>query len=141
MNRTLRPLALALFAATAASASAADLTIDVKGIADARGQILVAVYDTSTKWLGRALRYERAPASSPSMTIQVPGLAAGTYAVSLVHDIDNNGKMDSNAMRIPIEPYGFSNDATGTFGPASFEQARFEVPEKGARISITLQGL
>ncbi len=51
----------------------------------------------------------------------------GEYAVKVFHDVNNNGKLDTNWMGVPKEPYGFSNDAMGTFGPPSWEQARFTV--------------
>lgn len=67
------------------------------------------------------------------------GLPEGAYAVSLYHDENGNGRLDTNEMRIPIEPWGFSNDAIGLFGPASFEDARFTLPAEGARIVVQLR--
>jgi len=40
-------------------------------------------------------------------------------------------------MGMPNEPYGFSNDARGSFGPPSFEDASFVVGEEN--LSITFQ--
>ena len=50
-------------------------------------------------------------------------LPAGTYAIGLF--VDANGVMDRNLFKIPKEQYGFSNNARGTFGPPSFEDAPF----------------
>jgi uncharacterized protein (DUF2141 family) len=36
-----------------------------------------------------------------------------------------NGKLDTNWLGIPIEGYGFSNDAKGLFGAPSYSAARF----------------
>jgi uncharacterized protein (DUF2141 family) len=35
--------------------------------------------------------------------------------------------MDFNLVGMPLEGYGFSNDATGTFGPPDFDGAAFRV--------------
>ena len=51
---------------------------------------------------------------------------AGRYAVALWHDVNNNGKVDSNWLGIPNEPVGASNNAKGSFGPPKFASASFE---------------
>ncbi len=43
---------------------------------------------------------------------------AGTYAISVYYDINDNGKLDTGLFRIPKEKIGFSNNARGRFGPA-----------------------
>lgn len=63
----------------------------------------------------------------PTASVQFTGLAEGTYAVKAFHDVNDNGKLDTNWMGIPKEPYGFSNDAMGSFGPPSFQQAGFPI--------------
>ena len=52
---------------------------------------------------------------------------AGPFAVSVFHDEDGDGELDSVALGIPSEAYGFSGGARNMFGPPSFEQARVEL--------------
>ncbi len=52
---------------------------------------------------------------------------AGPFAVSVYHDEDDDGELDSVALGIPSEAYGFSGDARNMFGPPSFEQAQLEL--------------
>ena len=52
---------------------------------------------------------------------------AGPFAVSVFHDEDGDGELDSVALGIPSEPYGFSGDARDMFGAPSFEEARIEL--------------
>ncbi len=54
-------------------------------------------------------------------------LAAGTYALRIMHDVNDNGEKDANFVGIPSEPWAFSNNATGNFGPPSWEDVQFEV--------------
>ena len=42
---------------------------------------------------------------------------AGPFAVSVFHDEDDNRELDSVALGIPSEAYGFSADARNMFGP------------------------
>ncbi|RLT09468.1 MAG: DUF2141 domain-containing protein [Planctomycetota bacterium] len=44
-------------------------------------------------------------------------------AIAIFQDIDGNGKLSKNAIGIPAEPYGFSNNARGLLGPPAFSQA------------------
>jgi uncharacterized protein (DUF2141 family) len=53
-------------------------------------------------------------------------LEKGTYAIKLFHDVNNNGKMDTNMFGIPQEGYGFSNNV-GKFGEPDFIDAAFAV--------------
>ena len=54
-------------------------------------------------------------------------------------DENDNGKLDANAIGMPIEPYAFSNDASGSFGPPSFAQAKFVVGKEKTTHVITLK--
>lgn len=49
----------------------------------------------------------------------------GEYALALHHDEDGDGQMDTGLFGIPTEGAAASNDARGSFGPPSFEAARF----------------
>ena len=62
----------------------------------------------------------------------------GKYAVSIHHDEDNDGEIDTNWIGIPNEGLGTSNDAKGNFGPPSFEDASFELNEKEKKLVINI---
>ena len=126
MPRALPAALLCLALAAALPATAATLTIEVQQVA-APGDLMVAVFDQAGQWLKQPLRGLRQAAAAGTMTVQVPDLPDGDYAVSLFVDRNANGKLDSNAMGMPTEPYAFSNDAAGNFGPPSFDKARFSV--------------
>lgn len=51
----------------------------------------------------------------------------GNYAVMAFHDLNNNGKLDTNWIGIPTEGVASSNNAKGKMGPPSFKSARFKV--------------
>lgn len=63
---------------------------------------------------------------------------AGPFAVSVFHDVDGNGELDSDTLGIPSEDYGFSRDARDLFGPPSFEEARISLAA-GETKQITIQ--
>ena len=80
----------------------------------------------------------RIAAQAGSVKASFANLAEGEYAVSVIHDLNRNGKLDSNLIGIPVEPFGFSNDAKGTFGPPAFDQAKFKLGVAHKTITVRL---
>ena len=120
------------------SATAVDLTITAKGVASDKGKILVAVYSKAGDWLKTPAHVAEAAAVRPSTSLTVKGLVPGNYAVLVFQDENGNEDLDTNVLGIPTEPYGFSNDAMGAFGPPSFEKATVKVGSENLSINIQL---
>ncbi len=56
--------------------------------------------------------------------IRIAGIGRGDYAVSVIHDENNNAKLDTFA-GIPREGFGFSRNPAIGFGPPKFSAAEF----------------
>ena len=121
--------ALAQAAAPAAEApQGASLTLTFSGIKTPTGALMVAVYDSQAGYeSGKAARQEMIAVTGESATLTLEGLAPGTYAIKLFHDVNGDGKMNANPFGMPTEPYAFSNDAKGSMGPAKWDAASFTV--------------
>jgi uncharacterized protein (DUF2141 family) len=148
------PLPLALLLAVAAGdggsvrdagispAARARLTVVVSGIAESRGQLLVTVFHSAQGWpkAQHAAASARVPARAGTQEVRFEDLPPGPCAVSVVHDLDGNGKLTMRWFPYPrpAEPTAASNGATGTLGPPSFERARFELPVAGETIRLAL---
>lgn len=57
-------------------------------------------------------------------------------AIAAYHDANANGLLDRNAIGIPSERYGFSNNARGITGPPTFDEAVIELSGEQIDISI-----
>ena len=123
----------------AGAVHAADLTVDIKGIATDKGNVMVALYKAADPWLKTPSFGSGAPARTTGTSVRFKDLPEGEYAVSLYVDENGNGRMDTNIVGIPTEPYAFSKNAAGSFGPPSFEQAKFSLGKDGKSIVITLK--
>lgn len=66
-------------------------------------------------------------AGTSPVSFGTDGLSPGRYGLKLFQDTDGDGKLSTNALGIPTEPYAFSNNAPGTFGPPGFDAAAFEI--------------
>ncbi|MFA7587082.1 MAG: DUF2141 domain-containing protein, partial [Novosphingobium sp.] len=82
-------------------------------------------------------RRVKVPANSTT-EIDFGPVPAGTYAVSLLHDENGNGKMDM-AIMIPREGFGFSRNPTITFGPPRFARAAFPVSAQAVRETVRMR--
>ncbi|MBD3223321.1 MAG: DUF2141 domain-containing protein, partial [Caldithrix sp.] len=77
-------------------------------------------------------------AQNDSVTIRFKDIAYGSYAVSLIHDENENMELDSNWLGIPKEGIAFSNNVKGRFGPPSFNEAKFELNSKSVIQTVTM---
>jgi uncharacterized protein (DUF2141 family) len=137
---TLAALLVALSALCASPrVSAAELNVDVRGISGDTGNVMLALFAKGDVWLRRPSFAQQQPAKKGEVRLTFKDLAEGEYAISLYVDENGNGKMDSNAIGIPIEPFAFSNDVMGNFGPPTFEQAKFVVGKEPKSIVINLK--
>ncbi|MEL6858987.1 MAG: DUF2141 domain-containing protein [Pseudomonadota bacterium] len=119
-------------------ASASDLTVTVEGIAKTQGTIMLGLFDEATYNGSGAVNGANLKVDGDSVTVTFEGLEPGEYAVRLYHDVNDDGEMNTNPFGMPTEPYAFSNDAKGRFGPAKWEAAKFSVAADGAVHTITM---
>lgn len=61
-------------------------------------------------------------------TIRFTGLAAGTWALGVIHDENNNGRLDT-FMAIPREGFGFSRNPRLRMGPPRYDDVRFPIAQ------------
>jgi len=118
----------------------ADLQISVVGLRSAQGEVHLGLFNQPEAFpQGERLTGTKVKVESRTVTAVFTGLQPGTYAVSLYHDENSNGRFDKNFLGLPQEGYGFSNDARPGFGPPSFTKASFTVDGHSKVITITVQ--
>jgi len=121
-------LAVGVAAALVAQPARADtgsLTINVTNL-ESQGAVLVQVFASEAAYRGgEAVAVGMAPISADTASVEIPNLAPGQYAFRMFHDVNGDGEMNTNPFGIPTEPFAFSNNARGSFGPASWADAAF----------------
>lgn len=140
MKLTILASGLALFLTSLTSpVLAQDLTLSLS-TREAGGRIAIAVYRDADSF-----RRSQNPVVSrmvartgPVTTVTLTDLPSGRYAVAAFHDTDGNGDLTLWPFGLPKEAYGFSQGASGRFGPPTFAQAAFDLPASGARQAIRL---
>lgn len=103
------------------------LEITVKDVASVCGTMRVALYNRADLFMKEHYQIRQVRVTGTTVTILFDNLPAGEYAFSIFQDVNDNGVLDTNLFGIPREPWGFSNNARGRFGPPDFEATRFMV--------------
>jgi uncharacterized protein (DUF2141 family) len=116
------------------------LTVKLTGFANDNGNCRFAldnskeVYESEDSvFVGRLL-----PIIDSVATFTIDSLQYGTYAIKVFHDENSDGELDTNIFGIPSEDYGFSNNASGWFGPPSWEKSKFLFNEKEMTVEISV---
>ena len=103
------------------------IEVIVSGVKDTTGLIMVALFNRGEEFLKKPTVGKIVKAADGQAVAVFEGQPAGEYAASIIHDANRNRKLDTNILGLPREGFGFSNDAMGTFGPPSFDKAKFNV--------------
>ena len=116
---------------TSYSQSLGNLKVVVTGLRSAEGAVLISLFNRADGFPSdpaKAFKKEKILIQSGVSVMVFTDLPSGNYAIALLHDQNNNLKMDTRLLVLPKEGYGFSNDASARFGPPSYTQAMFYFP-------------
>jgi uncharacterized protein (DUF2141 family) len=101
------------------------LTIEITGLRNSRGNIMLQLFDSNQKVIAEKMN----EISDKRCIIKIPNLKPGKYAVRYYHDENSDSVMETNILGKPTEGYGFSNNVTGRFGPPPFDKWLFDITE------------
>ena len=127
--------------------SVARLVVTVYGIGDDSegligGRINLGLFNDSSNWLTSDdipfVRVVPTLGHVDTMVITIEEVPVGIWAISLYHDLNQNNQLERGVLGLPAEPWGMSNNAIGTMGPATFKQASFEVRSPETRVEVGL---
>jgi len=76
---------------------------------------------------GQGIANKTVDAVKGAVTLTFENIKPGTYAIMLLHDSNNNKRMDFEANGMPKESYATTGELT--FGPPSFGNSKFEVKD------------
>lgn len=114
------------------------LEVVVENIQEAKGTIRVGLFTNEQDFLKKAAEGKIVKAEAGKVMVTFENLKPGEYAVSVIHDENENGELDTNLVGMPKEGFAFGNNAMGTFGPPSFNDAKIKL-DKTAKQVIRLK--
>lgn len=120
-----------------------DVTASVTGLRSQKGQVLACLTTDPQTFPNCDKDPQARKLTVPArgeVHIDFGHVPEGRYAISLVHDENANGKLDT-ALMIPREGFGFSRDAPVRMGPPRFDKAAFDVGAENTRMVIKMRYL
>tara|TARA_B100000902_G_C26981123_1_gene750310 strand:- start:124 stop:546 length:423 start_codon:yes stop_codon:yes gene_type:complete len=121
-------------------ATAITLTVQVAPVKTDKGHIVAALYKSADSWLesDQVYKYLKQKAVIKNATFVFEELPPGTYGVSIIHDENDNSKLDMQWLPpSPEEAYGTSNNKSG-FGKPDWDDAILNI-SKNREIEVTLK--
>ena len=120
--------------------TASKFILSVDGFGSNDGKVMIALFNSEEGYSETGENFKSIALEIKDRKCEwvIENLPFGEYAIKLYHDENSNGKMDRNMLGIPSEDYAFSNNATGNFGPAEYEDAKFIFNKAGQNHKITI---
>ncbi|URW76638.1 DUF2141 domain-containing protein [Sphingomonas donggukensis] len=121
----------------ASPAIAGDVVVTLSGVKPKGGSMVVALYDANTFFKARPpyMTSVKVPADGV-VTVTLPKIPAGDYAVSAFHDADGNGTLTMKDGRM-AEGTALSN-AEKLRGAPTFDVTRIAIPATGAAVRLAM---
>jgi uncharacterized protein (DUF2141 family) len=106
-----------------------------------KGQLIFGVFKSASGFPNQskhAVNWQTRDANADTVEFTAD-LPPGVYAASVLHDENRSGDMDKNALGIPMEGYGVTNNPKPKLRAATFGEATFTLPPEGATLTISVQ--
>lgn len=137
MKKIILVLVVSIFTFTVQSQDAEGVTITliVENVLNDNGYILAGLHSKDTFMKSEGLQNVKEKAHVGEMSITFKNVKPGTFAIMVLHDANDNNRMDFEANGMPKENYGMSQNPM-LMGPPSFTDAQFEVMKEDMELHI-----
>lgn len=119
---------------------ASSLTVRVERVKAGMGPVLCDLFNAADGFPGPSpiIGGSQQVDASAEPVCTFSGLPAGEYAVSVIQDENANGNLDSNALGVPLEGYGASNNVLPATSAPRWSDSRLSI-DGAAALSITVR--
>ena len=113
--------------------SAKTLEFTIEGIKSNKGKIYIQLFKGEENYQNNnAYLSSIAIAKQGQVTITFNGLVVDDlgnhdYGIRYYHDENDNASMETNLFGMPLEGYGYSNNAKANYGPVGYSQIKFHM--------------
>ncbi len=111
------------------------VTVTIENVLNDKGTILASLHSSETFMKAAGIVDLSDKAKKGTVTLTFENVAPGTYAIMVLHDENDNQRMDFEASGMPKENYGMSGNAM-VMGPPTFNDAKFEVTNEDLEFTI-----
>ena len=116
--------------------------VQVSNFENNKGFCIICLYNDARAFAGKGtpVTCSTVGVSNKMAQTSFENLAEGTYAVSVIHDANNNKKFDTNFLGIPTDGYGASQNKLPFAAAPKFDDNKFTVtPQSTVTSTIKLR--
>jgi uncharacterized protein (DUF2141 family) len=110
------------------------IVVKIHNLRNLKGQIILEFYNQKKQYVDAPMarfKKDKIEAKNDTLTFVLKGFTKGTYVAAILDDENKNNKMDFNYLHLPLEGFGFSNNAQATLlGKPAYEEALFTIPDQ-----------
>jgi uncharacterized protein (DUF2141 family) len=120
-----------------ALAELSSVRVVVSNLSPATGTVEVSLFDSAESFMIEPyLQQSGTTDEDGHFETEFAGLPDGEYAMVIVHDANDNGKLDNGFLGFGGESYGYSNNARSLFGRPDFEDVKIPIDQPGTLVEI-----
>lgn len=107
------------------------LHLEIDNIKNEDGKLLIQLFNSEKSYKeNKAVKMAQVAAKKGQVKVTFNDLEQGEYAIRYFHDENSDNQMETNMFGMPTEGFGYSNNAQPNFGPASYEDMKFQLTEQ-----------
>lgn len=105
------------------------VTVQVSNFENNKGVCIICLYNNAKAYAGKGepLRCLTVPVENKAASASFTEVPEGNYAISVIHDANNNKKFDKNFLGIPTEGYGASQNKLPFAAAPKFDDNKFTI--------------
>ncbi len=111
------------------------LTVTLENAKNDNGSLLFVLHSKDTFMKTGGVDSQTSKIVNGKATITFENVKPGEYAIMVLHDENDNKRMDFESNGMPKESYGLSNNPR-SFGPPQYEDAKFNVTDEDLSLSL-----
>ena len=111
------------------------LTVVIENVLNNEGHVLSALHNEDTFMKAEGLETSHVKAEAGELILTFENLEPGDYAFSVLHDANDNNRMDFATNGMPTEDYAMSGESL-PMGPPTFSDAKFTIEKEDMQLTL-----
>jgi len=111
------------------------LTVIIENVLNDDGHILSGLHTTDTFMRAEGIKTSKNKAETGELVLTFENIQPGDYAFSILHDANDNNRMDFATNGMPTEDYAMSGNSM-PMGPPTFNDAKFTVTSEDMELRL-----
>ncbi len=111
------------------------ITVSIDNVLNNKGKVVISLHTTETFMKGPGVQNVETKIKDGKVSAIFKNIEPGEYAILVLHDENENNRMDFELNGMPKENFATSNNIM-SFGPPQFGESKFEIKSEDINLKI-----